>query len=84
MINNNKLIFFIAAFDPTGYKLTRFLAANKKIQFMLNVLTTINYKVVLICSTPNLKVKNPIFPLLLELYTQPFKVTSSLTCSLTL
>ena len=60
MINNNKLIFFIAAFDPTGYKLTRFLAANKKIQFMLNVLTTINYKVVLICSTPNLKVKNPI------------------------
>lgn len=60
MINNNKLIFFIAAFDPTGFKLTRFLAANKKMQFMLNVLTTINYKVVLICSTPNLKVKNSI------------------------
>lgn len=59
MIKNSKIIFFIAAFDPTGFKLTRFLAANKKMQFMLDVLTTINYKVVLICSTPNLKVKNP-------------------------
>ncbi len=59
-MKNIKTIYFIAPFDPEGFKLTRFLAAHKKIQFILNLLSETKHNVFLICSTPNTKVKKPI------------------------
>lgn len=55
----NKIIYFIAPFDPDGFKLTRFLAAHKKIKFILNLLSETKHDVFLICSTPNLNVVKP-------------------------
>ena len=56
-MKKNKTIYFIAPFDPDGFRLTRFLAAHKKIQFILNLLSETRHNVFLICSTPNIKVK---------------------------
>tara|TARA_B100001175_G_scaffold239474_1_gene205762 strand:+ start:20041 stop:21207 length:1167 start_codon:yes stop_codon:yes gene_type:complete len=58
-MKKNKTIYFIAPFDPDGFKLTRFLAAHKKIQFILNLLSETKHDVFLICSTPNTKLKKP-------------------------
>lgn len=58
-MKKNKTIYFIAPFDPDGFKLTRFLAAHKKIQFILNLLSETKHDVYLICSTPNKKIKKP-------------------------
>jgi glycosyltransferase involved in cell wall biosynthesis len=58
-MKKNKTIYFIAPFDPDGFKLTRFLAAHKKIQFILNLLSETKHDVFLICSTPNTKFKKP-------------------------
>lgn len=58
-MKKNKTIYFIAPFDPDGFRLTRFLAAHKKIQFILNLLSETRHNVYLICSTPNIKYKRP-------------------------
>jgi len=58
-MKKNKTVYFIAPFDPDGFKLTRFLAAHKKIQFILNLLSETRHDVYLICSTPNIRVKRP-------------------------
>ena len=55
----NKIIYFIAPFDPDGFKLTRFLAAHKKIKFILNLLSETKHDIFLICSTPNTQVVKP-------------------------